>query len=133
MGIINCKKCGKMFNYILGDKICPVCKEKAEEKFQQVKKFVSDNKRASIQEICEECEVDQRQITQWIREERLFFTEDSMVKINCERCGAVISTGRFCANCKRETMNNLSNAARRPEAEKPNIAPQKGSARMHIK
>ena len=83
MGIINCKKCGKMFNYITGNKICPACKEEEEAVFQKVKKFVQDNKKASMDEICAECEVEPKLVKQWIREERLFFADDSPVKISC--------------------------------------------------
>lgn len=115
MAIKNCKRCGKMFNFISGDPICPQCKEAREAKFQEVKKFVQDNKQASIPEIVQACDVDQKLINQWIREERLFFADDSPVKINCEKCGCQIATGRFCDKCKKETASNFSNAARRPE------------------
>lgn len=131
MNVKNCRKCGKLFNYIAGEPICPQCREKNEEVFQKVKKFVQDNKKASITQICEECEVDQKQVRQWVREERLVFAEDSPVKINCERCGALINTGRFCAKCKRETMNNLSNASRRPEPDKVESA--FANAKMYTK
>lgn len=116
MAIKNCKRCGKMFNYISGDPVCPDCKEAREAKFQEVKKYVQDNKSASIPEIVRECDVDQKLINQWIREERLYFADDSPVKINCEKCGCQISTGRFCDKCKKDTANVFSNASRRPEA-----------------
>lgn len=119
MAVRNCKRCGKMFNFIMGDPICPACKEEREAKFQEVKKFVQDNKQASIPEIVNACNVDQKLINQWIREERLFFSDDSPVKINCEKCGCQIATGRFCDKCKKDTANVFNNASRRPEAPKP--------------
>lgn len=132
MSAKNCRKCGRMFNYFFGEPICPVCKEKSEEKFQRVKKFVQDNHRAMMSEIVEACDVDVKQIKQWIREERLFFADDSPVKINCEGCGKQIPTGRFCEQCKKENMNNMANAARRPEASAP-VTPTKDdrNPRMH--
>lgn len=114
MNVRNCKKCGKMFNYITGDPICPECKEALELKFQEVKKFVQENKSALMQEICDTCEVDQKQVKQWVREERLQFADNSQIKINCELCGTQIVTGRFCDRCKQKTMDNISNAGRRP-------------------
>lgn len=117
MNVKNCRKCGKMFNYITGEAICPQCKDAAEEQFQIVKKYVQDNKQAPINEIVENCGVDAKQIKQWIREERLFFSDDSPVKISCEGCGCQIPTGRFCENCKKETLNNMSNASRRPQTD----------------
>ncbi len=132
MGIKNCRKCGKMFNYISGEAICPQCREAAEAKFQEVKKFVQENKQATINEIVDSCGVDSKVIKQWIREERLFFSDDSPVKINCELCGTQISTGRYCDKCKKETANSFGNAAMRPQAQEPTISRDSGSGiRMH--
>ena len=132
MNIKNCRKCGKMFNPMGTEVICPACKELAEEEFQKVRKYVEEHKQAPINEIVEECHVDPKQIKQWIREERLFFSDDSPVKISCELCGCQISTGRFCDNCKKSQASNFSNAARRPEPPKPdnNSAPR-GGVKMH--
>lgn len=94
MNVRNCRKCGKIFNHIGGMPICPACKEKLEEKFQQVKKYIRENKMADIKEVAEQCEVEVGQIQQWIREERLEFTEDSPVKIPCENCGEMIRSGK---------------------------------------
>jgi len=113
MKVINCKKCGRIFNYIVGPPICPKCREEMEEKFQEVKKFVQENKQANINDISEECDVEIGQINQWIREERLFFAEDSPIGINCESCGAMIKTGRFCEKCKVEMARDLNSSIRR--------------------
>lgn len=135
MGIINCKKCGRMFNYITGEKICPQCREAEEAIFQKVKKFVQDNKKATMEEISAECNVEAKKIKQWIREERLFFTDDSPVKISCEICGTQISSGRFCAQCKKEAAANFDNVimASRPQKPAPSSHDSKNGIRMHIK
>ena len=122
MNIRNCKKCGKMFNYVAGPPICPVCRDAAEKKFQEVKEYVRANKTATMKEIETECDVDQRQVEQWIREERLVFSTDSPIKLSCETCGASITTGRYCNKCKKEQENTFSAAGRQPEAPK---APEK--------
>lgn len=100
MNVRNCRKCGKIFNYVVGPTICPGCREKMEAKFADVKEFVRDNRGASIPEISEACEVEPQQIQQWIREERLVFAEDSPIGIECEGCGSMIKTGRYCDKCK---------------------------------
>lgn len=135
MGIINCKKCGKMFNYITGNKICPACKEEEEAVFQKVKKFVQDNKKASMDEICAECEVEPKLVKQWIREERLFFADDSPVKISCERCGCQISSGRFCDKCKKEAAGNFENLinAGRPKPVGSGHTDARNGIRMHTR
>lgn len=110
MDVRNCKECGRLFNYIGGPRLCPACKDKLEEKFAQVKKYIEDNRTAQLQQISEDNDVSIQQIKQWVREERLAFTEDSMVGIECESCGCTIKTGRFCENCKKAMVNNLGNA-----------------------
>ena len=42
MDVRNCKECGRLFNYIGGQRLCPACKDKLEEKFAQV--VVPDDK-----------------------------------------------------------------------------------------
>lgn len=116
MNVRNCRKCGKLFNHIAGLPICPACKDKLEEKFQEVKKYIRENRMADIKEVAEECEVEIGQIQQWIREERLEFTADSPVKIPCENCGEMIRSGKYCEKCKREMTNNLSSVMEKPKA-----------------
>lgn len=116
MNVRNCRKCGKLFNHISGLPICPACKDKLEEKFQEVKKYIRENRMADIKEVAEECEVEVGQIQQWIREERLEFTADSPVKIPCENCGEMIRSGKYCEKCKREMTNSLSSVMEKPKA-----------------
>ncbi len=110
MNVRNCRRCGKIFNYVAGVPICPICREKEEEKFQEVKAYVWDHHAATMDMISEDCGVDVQQIRQWVREERLCFTDDSPVGITCENCGAMIKTGRYCEKCKKEMAMDISNA-----------------------
>jgi len=91
MGVRNCRKCGRVFNYFSGLPICAACKEGMEKKFQDVKKFIRENPHADMKEIAESCEVEVQQIHQWVREERLEFTEDSPIKLPCESCGTIVT------------------------------------------
>ncbi len=116
MNVRNCRKCGRIFNYISGVPICPACKEAEEKKFQDVKNYLYDNPRADIPDIVRDCGVDQQTINQWIREERLSFTDDSPIGIQCERCGAMIKSGRFCDKCKYEVAHSLNEAIKKPES-----------------
>lgn len=114
MNVINCRKCGKLFNYITGPQICPMCKEANEKKFQEVKKYIQMHNHCSMAEVCEECEVEPGQIQNWIRQERLQFSDDSPIKVNCESCGAMIGCGRFCEKCKSEMSKNLNSMMKKP-------------------
>ncbi len=107
MNVKNCKKCGKVFNYIAGLPICPACKERLEDKFQEVKEYVRDHRTASMNDIIDDCDVERKQVEQWVREERLIFSEESPIKFNCEKCGKTIRSGRLCDKCKKEMINGF--------------------------
>jgi len=128
MEVKNCKECRRLFNYIGGARLCPDCKSKLEEKFAEVKKFVEDNKNASVAVVSEEMEVSVQQINQWVREERLIFAEGSMVMINCESCGTPIRTGRYCDKCKNTMVKKFSGMYQGPENKKD----EKDRARMRF-
>lgn len=110
MNVRNCRRCKRLFNYVVGPYFCPQCREDMEAEFQVVKKYVQDHKNADIHVVAEECSVDPSQIRQWVREERLVFSDDCPVGLNCERCGKMIKSGRFCDECKRDMATTFSNA-----------------------
>ena len=99
MNVRNCRNCGCIFNYVTGPVICPACREKLEEKFQEVKEYIRDNKGAGIPEVAEACDVEVAQIRQWLREGRLELTEDAQMDLSGETCGKPIRSGRFCEKC----------------------------------
>ena len=116
MNVKNCRKCGKVFNYIGGMPICPQCREELEKKFDTVKEYIREHKGASVLEVSKECEVEEAQIRQWVREERLEFDTGSGIGVVCESCGVAISSGRLCDKCKMNLVNGLNAASKRPEA-----------------
>ena len=121
MNVRNCKKCGKIFNYVTGYPICPTCKSALEEKFHEVKQYIYDNEIATLKQVADSCGVEINQIKQWVREERLTFSKDSMLGIECENCGTTIRTGRFCDKCKNTMINNINNVVK---AHKPHESPK---------
>ncbi|MDR2044764.1 MAG: flagellar protein [Clostridium sp.] len=124
MNVKNCKLCGRIFNYIGGPPTCPKCREKMEEKFQEVKGYIREHPGVGITDVAEACEVDPGQIRQWLREERLELTESSASVLVCETCGAPIRSGRFCEKCKNRTANDLQELI---DANKPKPQPKKGN------
>ena len=115
MNIRNCVRCGKMFDYATGPAICDACKKAIEDSFQKVKAYIQENPRASLKQISEDNEVTTKQIQQWIREERLEFSKESPLQLLCEKCGAKITTGRFCAKCKNTMADKLNNTFNKPK------------------
>ena len=85
MDVRNCRGCGRLFNYLQGPHLCPACMQKLEEKFSQVKDYLEDNPHATIPEIAKDNDVSTRQIEQWVREERLYFSDDSPPKPKSSR------------------------------------------------
>lgn len=125
MNVRNCRKCGRIFNYVVGPIVCPRCREAQEVKFQEVKKYVQDNHGADITEVSEACDVETSQIRQWIREERLQFADDSPIRLPCENCGAMIQAGRFCDKCKTEMMKEFKHAITPDRPREPDHKPKK--------
>lgn len=130
MDVINCKGCGRLFNAITKGRLCPSCREKLEEKFQEVKAYINDNPGSTIDIVSQECDVSAKQIKQWIREERLSFSEDSVNGIECEQCGAMIRSGRFCDACKMKLHNEFKDASFVPTMEKKNSSRDKDRMRF---
>ncbi|NLL76626.1 MAG: flagellar protein [Clostridiales bacterium] len=120
MDIRNCRKCSRLFNYSMGPILCPKCKEALEVKFQEVKKYIFEHKGCGIAEVSEDCDVTPQQIRQWLREERLEFSSDSATGLECENCGTLIRSGRFCEKCKAGMVSHLQTAYKKePAPEKP--------------
>ena len=129
MNVRNCRKCGRIFNYVLGPIMCPKCREDQEAKFQEVKKYVRGHQGADIIEVFEGCDVDPGQIRQWMREERLQFADDSPIRIPCESCGTMIRAGRFCDKCKLDMTNGFKNAMGQDKPREPEVKPAMGRDR----
>lgn len=116
MEVKTCKQCKRLFNYLAGPPICPGCKNKLDEKFAQVREFVRENPRATITEVSEENDVPTSQIRRWIREERLSFSEESGVGLDCESCGKIIRSGRLCEECKSKLLGSFNDLYRQDES-----------------
>ena len=62
MDVRNCKGCGRLFNYYGGVPLCKACKDKLEEKFQEVKEYLRQNPNTPIQDESEDNNVTVKQI-----------------------------------------------------------------------
>jgi len=108
----NCRKCGKIFNYIGGAPICPACREKEEENFQRIKKYLYENPGASLTQVSTELDVSIETIKRFLREGRLeIANDDGNLLLECENCGKAIKTGRYCPECERILASGFKSAA----------------------
>ena len=84
-----------------------------------VKEYIRENAKVPIEQISLDNDVSVKQLKQWVREERLVFSSDSPVGVDCEVCGKMIRSGRFCEECKGNLANSFSNAIDKPKAPEP--------------
>lgn len=130
MDVRNCRGCRKLFNYLGGMPLCPSCLRELDKKFEFVKNYIYENPDASIQEVAEKNEVTVQQLRQWIREERLAFSAESLVGLECESCGTMIRTGRFCNACKEKLVSTLGSAYKKDESKESKDS--RDHAKMHF-
>lgn len=107
----NCRRCGKMYNYLGGPPICQDCKNADEEVFKKVKEYLYDNPGALLSQVAMDLDVSVEKIKTFLREGRLEITEGSNIILECERCGKAIRTGRYCKECQNEMGNDFAETA----------------------
>ncbi|HOM01328.1 MAG TPA: MerR family transcriptional regulator [Acetivibrio sp.] len=108
----NCKRCGRIFNYIGGRPICHDCKKQDEEEFKKVKEYLYEHPKASILEVSNVLEISVQKIKSYLREGRLEIVgNDGNLILECEKCGRSITTGRFCNECSRELSEGFKSSA----------------------
>ena len=44
MDVRNCKMCGRLFNVLNNERICPACQKKLEDKFHEVKEYLEEQR-----------------------------------------------------------------------------------------
>lgn len=133
MEVKSCRGCGKLYNSLgASTPVCPTCMKKMEDKFILVKEYIYDHAGADIQTVSQENDVSVKQIKQWVREERLSFSAESAVGIECENCGTNILTGRFCNACKSKIADTLSKSIRKPAVSVEKKEKKKDPAKMRF-
>ena len=126
----NCKMCGRLFNVLNNERICPACQKKLEDKFHEVKEYLEEHPGASVEQTATDNDISTKQIRQWVREERLILSTATEAGIVCEKCGKPIRTGRFCERCKERMANEFQNAYQKPEPKMENLRSTRDRDRM---
>lgn len=62
--------CGRLFNVLNNERICPACQKKLEDKFHEVKQYLEDHPGASVEQTATDNDISTKQIRQWVKEER---------------------------------------------------------------
>lgn len=119
-----CKNCKRLFKYIYGPELCQDCVNlksnveihspenkrnllnpnvrEEEEKYNQVRDYIMLYPKATIEQVSKVNDVHPKKLLEWVRGERLEFSEDSKdAWFQCAKCGKKIKTGVICVQCKR--------------------------------
>lgn len=131
MDVRTCKVCGTLFNYVSGLPLCTACMKEIDDKFPQVKQYIYENPGVGIQQVSEENKIPIAIIKKWVKEERLSFTEGSSIAVECERCGRMILSGRYCDECKSIVTKQLGSVYKGPESSAQK-KPAKDKAKMRF-
>lgn len=109
----NCKRCGKIYNYIGGIPLCHACREADEQDFKRVKEYLYENPGATLSEVSTVLEISVEKIKAYLKEGRLeIIGEDANVVLECENCGKSIKTGRFCDECTKSLAKGFDATAK---------------------
>ena len=120
MELRNCPQCGKVFAFDGTHKVCDVCREDEEIKFQRVKEYLWEHPKASIDEVHEETEVEKELIIKFVKDDRLVAEGiDIDIVLECERCGSPITSGRFCNKCQQELVSGFGGGDKKSKKKKP--------------
>lgn len=110
MTIVNCKTCGKIFNYD-GFKICPVCRKAEDELFKKVKEYLYKHPGSSAQAVSEATEISIDKILSYLKQGKIEISGDNMI-LECEICGVAIASGKYCDKCNANLQRTLQGASK---------------------
>ena len=107
MSLMNCPRCGKVYQPVMGGReLCPSCIKQEEEDYKLVFQFMTSRPSATAQEIANETGVELKEILRFVRENRLHLVKADQA-LRCESCGTPISSGKICDNCRKKLTNSM--------------------------
>jgi len=83
--------------------------DQEEEQYAIVRKYVRDHPGATVFEVAEETGVEEEIILQFLRDGRLQSRGFAEV-LECQRCGKIISSGKYCSQCLQDLDSQLKGA-----------------------
>ena len=97
-----CRECGKTFEYTWGAVNCLDCQRRIGRVFKDVKNYLWEHPGTTSAEICEMFGISRHVVMEWLRDDKIQMSEDSEIILTCEKCGAQILSGHYCAKCQKE-------------------------------
>lgn len=113
----NCPSCGKLYADT-GIGMCRDCYEKELEDEAEAARYVRDNPKSSVKEICEATGIKERVILRMIKNGR-FIETGVEVSYPCESCGTMITRGRYCDKCNEKLAREVAASSQKMAAKLP--------------
>ncbi|MBT2216096.1 hypothetical protein KK120_09710 [Virgibacillus dakarensis] len=106
--LANCSRCGAVFVKSIRD-ICQNCYKEEEKAFETVYQFlrIRKNREATLLEIVKATGVEEELIIKFIKDKRLRTSQFPKLAYPCDKCGTAIISGKLCATCSQELLNDL--------------------------
>lgn len=126
-----CSYCGRIFQSSRSSS-CPECVRKMEDQFKIIKEYLYQHPRASVEEVSNETEIDEKLILHFLREGRLEMVAADGFLI-CEKCGESITSGRLCKKCSDTLAHALGSVLpkqNQADDDKPINRKSMGSGKM---
>lgn len=127
-----CPMCGGDYKQVIPELVrCSICGFEEKSTFGIVKEYIEENGIPTVSEVAKGSGVPVRKINNYLRSGQLEIPEGSDVFIKCRRCGIDIRFGKYCKECARILMKDLTNAIEITESEIGEV-PKKMEGRMHF-
>ncbi|MCR4909248.1 MAG: hypothetical protein K5985_10505 [Lachnospiraceae bacterium] len=95
-----CEDCGGDLKPVRdGQFVCENCGKEHFNTFGRVRRFIEENGPSSPEELCGKTGADMELIRYYLKKSRLELTDNSLVFLKCEICGANIKSGTICPKC----------------------------------
>lgn len=123
--LANCCRCGTVFVKNTRD-ICQDCYQVEEQAFRIVNDFLRiwKNREATLSEIVDATGVEENLLIKFIKEKRLLPSQFPKLAYSCEKCGTNITSGKLCARCSRELLQELETQKERQQRSRERKARQ---------
>ncbi|MDA7025515.1 hypothetical protein PJ311_02685 [Bacillus sp. CLL-7-23] len=118
--LANCPRCEALFMKSSFQTVCHKCLKEEELCFEKVYKFIKKqkNRQSTMMQIVEETGVDEELILKFIKQKRIQISHLPNLGYPCDRCGASIRAGRYCAACEQDIAGQMSQMDHMEQLEK---------------
>ncbi len=131
MEVKNCPKCGKLFTYTPGNRVCAQCIKEEEELFEEIRIFIKEHPNCTMAEVSEQTGVSAKKLIRYIREGRIEISKGMSEDVTCDSCGEPITTGRFCEACAFKLTSSAQEVIKGRRVKEA-VAEKRVSDKMHF-